>query len=461
MENQKELKITRPLMLSAFAAALAGLLFGFDTAVIAGVVPALEKIYALNPWGKGFTVSIALLGTMLGALSASLPADKIGRRDSLKITGVLFFVSAVGCALAWGWHSMLVFRFVGGVGIGVASVIAPMYIAEIAPAKYRGVFVATFQGNIVGGILLAYLSNYIVSCFGLDADTLDWRVKLGVEALPAALFLIMLFFVPRSAYWLEKVGRRQEARAVLEKIAPESVDETIAEIDASLENARRLGNPPLLCKAFAFPLFLAFTISFFNQFSGINAVLYYINDIFSGTGLDENLSAVIVGAANFSFTILAMFLIDKLGRKTLLLIGACGTSLMLLAAALILKTGLWQGAMVYVLSTYIAFFAISQGAVIWVYISEIFPIAARAKGVSFGASAHWIFCFIIALIFPYMLGLDGKDFGLESVKLNGSFPFFLFFFMTVLQLVVVAAAYPETKGVPLELVQQKMRFFKR
>ncbi|MBR4597605.1 MAG: sugar porter family MFS transporter [Opitutales bacterium] len=460
MENQNELKITRPLMLSAFAAALAGLLFGFDTAVIAGVIPSLEKVYALDEWGKGFTVSIALLGTMLGALCASLPADKLGRRDSLKITGALFFVSAVGCALAWGWHSMLFFRFVGGVGIGVASVIAPMYIAEIAPAKYRGVFVATFQGNIVGGILLAYLSNYIVSLFGFDANSLDWRVKLGVEALPAALFLTMLFFVPRSAYWLVKVGRRNEARAVLEKIAPGAEGETIAEIDASLESARRLGNPPLLCRAFAFPLFLAFTISFFNQFSGINAVLYYINDIFSGTGLDENLSAVIVGAANFSFTILAMFLIDKIGRKTLLLIGACGTSLMLLAAAAILKTGQMQGAMVYVLSVYIAFFAMSQGAVIWVYISEIFPIAARAKGVSFGASAHWIFCFIIALVFPYMLKLDGADFGFESVKLNGSFPFFLFFFMTIVQLAVVAVFYPETKGVPLERLREKMKFFR-
>lgn len=438
------------LFLSAIASALGGLLFGFDTAVIAGVTESVSNLYALSDWGTGFTVSIALLGTMLGAVVASLPAEKFGRRDSLKLTGILFLASAIGCAFAWDWYSLLFFRFIGGVGIGLASVIAPMYIAEISPTKWRGIFVATFQWNIVAGILLAYLSNWIVSsCLSENAEIV-WRVKLGVEALPAFLFLIALLFIPRSPYWLMKVNRLDEAKSALEKLSPDSVSEVISEIRNSIANNATLGDSPLLCKKYFYPLFLAFTISFFNQFSGINAVLYYINDIFKTAGFDGNSSAVIVGLANFTFTIIAMTLIDKLGRKTLLLVGAAGTSLMLLFAALILKTSVMQGALVYVLSTYIAFFAISQGAVIWVYISEIFPVQVRAKGVSFGASMHWIFCYIIALIFPALVKMDGADLGLQGVKLNGSFPFFLFFAMTVLQLVVVLLLYPETKGKSLE-----------
>lgn len=455
---QNVVKMNFALLTSAVVAALAGLLFGFDTAVIAGVTKPLSKIYALGDWGQGLTVSIALWGTMLGAAFASWPADRIGRRDSLKITGVLFFVSAVGCAFAWNWHSMLFFRFVGGVGIGIASVIAPMYIAEIAPAKLRGIFVATFQGNIVAGILLAYFSNYIVSLCGLNPDSMEWRVKLGVEAVPAFLFLALLFFVGRSPYWLLKVGRKREAVAVLERISPSAVSETVLEIEKSISEVGRIGNSSLFCRAFFYPLFLAFSISFFNQFSGINAVLYYINDIFGQAGLDGNLSAVIVGGANLLFTVLAMFLIDRLGRKTLLLIGAAGTSLMLFFAGLILQTGAMQWALVYVLSIYIAFFAVSQGAVIWVYISEIFPVSVRAKGVSFGASAHWVFCSVIALVFPVLAALDGADFGLDGVRFNGSFPFYLFCLMTLAQFAAVFAFYPETKGVPLELVREKMKF---
>lgn len=457
---QNTIKMNSALLASAVVAALAGLLFGFDTAVIAGVTKPLSKIYALSEWGQGFTVSIALWGTMLGAAFASFPADKIGRRDSLKITGALFLLSALGCAFAWDWHSMLFFRFAGGVGIGIASAIAPMYIAEIAPAKLRGVFVATFQGNIVFGILLAYFSNYIVSLFGFNPDLTEWRIKLGVEALPAFLFLVLLFFVGRSPYWLLKVGRKSEAVAVLERISPDSVSETVLEIEKSIDEAGRLGNSSLFCKAFFYPVFLAFSISFFNQFSGINAVLYYINDIFAKAGLDGNLSAVVVGSANLLFTVLAMFLIDRLGRKTLLLIGAAGTSLMLFLAGLILQTQAAQWALVYVLSIYIAFFAVSQGAVIWVYISEIFPVSVRAKGVSFGASAHWVFCSVIALVFPILAALDGADLGFDGVRLNGSFPFYLFCLMTLVQFAVVFVFYPETKGVPLELVREKMKLGK-
>ena len=352
---------------------------------------------------------------------------------------------------------MLFFRFVGGLGIGAASVIAPMYIAEISPAKSRGLLVATFQWNIVAGILLAYLSNWIISSLGFDPLGAEWRLKLGIEAVPALVFFALLFFIPRSAYWLLKAGRRAEAEESLRKISPESVAETVAEIEESIENSRRLGNPPLLCRKFAYPIFLAVSIAFFNQFSGINAVLYYINGIFEDAGFDGNMPAVMVGLANFVFTIIAMSMIDRLGRKTLLLAGAFGTSAMLLAAALILKTQAHQEFLAAALCVYIAFFAMSQGAVIWVYISEIFPVSVRAKGLSLGASAHWIFCYIVAQLFPKMSGLEGADFGFESVRLNGSFPFFLFFATTLLQIAAVRIFYPETKGIPLETVQKSFK----
>ncbi len=446
MDNVR--RVNGTLFLSAFAAALAGLLFGFDTAVISGVTESLRGVYSLDSGALGFTVSVALWGTIAGALFASCPGDRIGRRDSLKITGLLFLLSALGCAFATGWGVFVFSRFIGGLGIGAASVLAPMYIAEIAPARLRGRFVAAFQINVVGGILLAYLSNWLVGLSGLDPLGAEWRVKLGVEAVPAALFLWVLFYIPRSPRWLVKAGRGAEAAESLRLTGIEDVSAELSEIERSLAPEPGSGAASLFSRACLYPVFLAFSIAMFNQLSGINGLLYYINDIFSSAGFDRvsgDQQAVAIGCTNLVFTLAAMPLIDRVGRKTLLLVGAAGTSLAMLGAALVFYTGEHAPMLVWILVAYIAFFALSQGAVIWVYISEVFPNAVRARGQSLGSSTHWVFCAAVSYLFPVVS------------EYSKSLPFFFFAAMTVLQFATVLFFYPETKGVPLERIQSKMR----
>ena len=457
MQNTQN--FTRTLLLSAVAAALAGMLFGFDTAVIAGVEKTIKEIYGLDEWRHGFTISIALIGTMCGAVFASIPGDRIGRRDSLKITGVLFLVSALGCAFAWDWYSLVFFRFVGGLGIGAASVLAPMYIAEISPAAWRGRLVACFQINVVGGILLAYLSNYLIDLAGFDINSVEWRVKLGVEAVPAAAFLAMLYQIPRSPRWLVKSGRPEEAKESLKLIGEQNPEAELAQIQESLCCDEQTRSTRLFRKAYAFPIFLAFTIAMFNQLAGINGLLYYLNSIFESAGFGKVSSAqqsVIIGATNFAFTLLAMTLIDRLGRKTLLLVGAVGTCAALCVASWIFYTNTNQGLLLWTLVAYIAFFALSQGAVIWVYISEIFPNSVRAKGQSLGSATHWVFCALITFLFPAAAKLTSLTVGGETFEFNSSLPFMFFALMTFIQFFVVLFFYPETKGVPLEDMQKRM-----
>ena len=439
------MNINAYLLRSTAVAALGGLLFGFDTAVIAGATHQLTEAYQLSPGALGLTVASALWGTILGALFAGIPGDRFGRRDSLRAMAVLYVISALGCAVAWDWYSLVFFRAIGGLGIGGSSVLGPMYIAEIAPAKWRGRLVGFFQFNVVGGILLAYLSNYIIGLEGFGEA--EWRWKLGVSAIPAILFFLLLFGIPRSPRWLIKKKRIDEARAVLIQIGEQNVEAELQDIRASLDVEHGHADEPLFQRKYRLPIFLAVSIGMFNQLSGINAILYYLNDIFAKAGFSKvsgDLQAVAIGATNLLFTIIAMSVIDKLGRKTLLLVGAVGTTACLAGVAFIFSTAKREDWLVWLLVGYIAFFAFSQGAVIWVYLSEVFPNRVRAKGQSLGSATHWIMNALISGIFPVM------------AKTSGAIPFVFFSVMMVVQFFVVLSLYPETKGASLEELQREL-----
>ena len=439
------MKLNAYLLKSAVVAALGGLLFGFDTAVIAGTTRALTDTYHLTPGTLGLTVASALWGTILGALFAGIPGDRYGRRDSLRGLAVLYFVSAIGCAFAWDWYSLVFFRFVEGLAIGGSSVLGPMYIAEISPPAWRGRLVGFFQFNVVFGILLAYFSNYVV---GLQQfGDVEWRWKLGVSAFPAALFLTMLFAIPRSPRWLVKMGRVDEARQVLQRTGEENYEQELAEIVESIDLEHGHGQESLFQRKYRIPIFLAVSIGMFNQLSGINAILYYLNDIFERAGFSKvsgDLQAVAVGATNLVFTIIAMTVIDRAGRKTLLLIGSVGLSACLAGVAVIFFSGRHQRFLVWLLIGYIASFAFSQGAVIWVFLSEVFPNRVRAKGQSLGSFSHWFMNALISGIFPRMAASSGGA------------PFVFFSLMMVLQFFVVLFLYPETKGITLEAMEKKL-----
>lgn len=420
-------------------AALAGLLFGFDTAVIAGVTGDLTRLFALTPETLGVTVSAALWGTLVGALFAGKPGDAFGSRDSLRVLAILYFVAGLGCALAPSWTAFLVFRFICGLAIGGSSVLAPVYIAEIAPPRHRGFLVGLFQLMIVTGILVAYLSNATIA--GLIDGDAAWRWKLGVTAAPALLFFILLFAIPNSPRWLIAKGRREDANMAMARIGGPTTE--LDRIEEALER-----DPPgekLSWHRHRRPMMLAILIAMFNQLAGINAVLYYLNDIFARAGsLSPDRQAVMIGIANLVFTLAGMALIDRLGRKTLLLAGAAGMTLCLAAAAGVLFGALDNALMLPALVGFIAFFATSQGAVIWVYISEIFPTPVRARGSALGASTHWLMNALIAGIFPVL------------VAWSPGAPFVIFAAAMVVQFVVVAAVFPETKGVDLDDMAQRL-----
>ncbi len=439
------MKLNGTLVKSAIVAALGGLVFGFDTAVISGTISALTQTYGLTPATVGVTVASALLGTVFGAMLAGFPGEKYGRRDSLRITGVLYLVSALGCALAWSWGSLVAFRLIGGLGIGASSVLGPMYIAEIAPPRMRGRLVGLFQFNIVFGILLAYFSNYTIVQMQLGAS--EWRWEFGVAALPTAAFFILLFTIPRSPRWLVKQGRVDEARSVLQLIGEQDYERELQEIVESIRSEQQETGERLFSRRHALPIFLAVSIGIFNQLSGINAILYYLPDIFMHAGFSKvssNLQAVVIGGTNLLFTVIAVSVIDKIGRKILLLIGAAGTASCLAGVAAIFFTKQHEEWLLWLLVSYIAFFAFSQGAVIWVYLGEVFPNAVRAKGQSLGSFSHWIMNFAISLVFPLMAAS------------SGAYPFIFFAAMTALQFFVVLFVFPETKGISLEEMQRKL-----
>ncbi len=444
--SEYKMKPNAYLLKSTVVAALGGLLFGFDTAVISGTTSDLTQVYHLTPDLLGVTVSSALIGTILGAMLAGIPGDRYGRRDSLRVMAVLYIVSALGCAFAWNWSALVFFRFIGGLGIGGSSVLGPMYIAEIAPASWRGRLVGVFQFNVVGGILLAYFSNFLVGVhhFSLDAD---WRWKFGVAALPATLFFALLFAIPRSPRWLVKRGRIDEGREILRLTGETNYEQELRDIVESIDAEHGRADEPLFSKKYGFPIFLAVTIGMFNQLSGINAILYYLNDIFAFAGFSKvsgDLQAVVVGLTNLIFTMIAVSVIDKVGRKKMLLVGALGTAACLGGVAAVFSTEKSQGLLLWLLVGFIASFAFSQGSVIWVYISEVFPNRVRAKGQSLGSLSHWLMNAAISFAFPALAAR------------SKSIPFMFFSAMMVLQFFVVLLVYPETKGLTLEEMQKKL-----
>jgi sugar porter (SP) family MFS transporter len=438
----------------SIVAALAGFIFGFDTVVISGANQPIKELWHTTPLFHGFFImSMALWGTVLGSIFGGIPTEKFGRKKVLLWVGILFAISAFGSAFATGPYIFSFFRFIGGVGIGVSSVVAPTYISEISTPKTRGRLVAMYQFNIVFGILIAFLSNYFLQGVG---GANDWRWMLGVLAIPALIYTIMVFYVPESPRWLiTKKNDLLNAKLILEETGVENVDAEIASIISSNKHEESKGvTTPFFSVRHKKIIWLAFFIAFFNQLSGINFILYYAPEILSRIGLgagESLLNSIAIGGTNLIFTFVGLYLIDRLGRKTLMIIGSVGYIISLAMVAYAFKT---QGSPVFLLSfllLFIASHAIGQGAVIWVFLSEIFPNKIRAMGQSFGASIHWVFAAIITLITPVFL--DEKNGILKDA------PWIIFAFlagMMVLQLIWVLTKMPETKGVSLEALEKKL-----
>lgn len=438
--------MSKKILLWSITAALAGFLFGFDVVVISGADKKLQELWQSSDSFHGWVVmGMALWGTVVGAIFGGKPTNIYGRKNTLIAIGVLFAFSAIGSALANDPYIFALFRFIGGIGVGASTIAAPAYISEISPAKERGKLVAMYQFNIVFGILIAFLSNYLLSGSGEN----DWRWMLGVEAIPAVLYILFALKLPKSPRWLLSKNRIEEAKKVLAIINPDiDVEQQLKSIDGG--NKKPDTSETIFIKKYRFPLVLAFLIAFFNQFSGINAFLYYAPRIFEEAGLGEStalLSSVGIGVTNLIFTLLGVFLIDKLGRKTLMYFGSIGyiISLSLVAMAFFLN---WSGMAVPIfLFLFIAAHAVGQGAVIWVFISEIFPNHLRASGQSFGSTTHWVLAALIPSLIPYLF----------SHPAIGAGVVFLFFAaMMVLQLLFVAFMMPETKGKTLEELEELM-----
>ena len=433
------------LLRSVAVTALGGSLLGFDTAVISGATQSLTHTFALTPGELGITVSAALWGTVVGAIGAGPLGRRLGARTSLLLLAAFYVVSAIGCAVSPAWAPLLLFRFIGGLGMGGSSVIAPVYIAEVAPSAWRGRLVGAFQINIIVGILLAYFSNYLIGLGSFGA--LEWRWELGVAAIPAVIFLVTLLGNPPSARWLAMQGRRQEARETLLKLGSRDPDAELALILASLDEPRSAQADRLFQWRHRRPITLAILLATFNQLIGINAVLYYLNDIFAMAGFSrtsQNLQAVAVGAVMLVATLLALSMIDRFGRRTLLLVGSVGLAVCLAGIAGIFHTHTYERALLLFVIGYVGFFAFSQGAVIFVYLSEIFPNRVRAQGQSLGCSTHWVMNALISAAFPVLAAESAAG------------PFVVFLIMVVLQFVAVLLFFPETSGVSLEEMQKRI-----
>ena len=435
------------LLISAIVAALGSLLFGFDTAVISGTTEALRQVYTLNDNLLGFTVSSALLGTMVGSLLVGRPADWWGRRPVLAMLAVVFVIAALGCALAWNWYALLFFRWLGGVAVGGASVVCPMYITEIAPARRRGLLVAVSQLNIVLGMLVAYFSNYlVVRILGADHPS-AWRWMFGVMMLPAVAFLLTALLIPESPRWLVKKGRRQEAESVLARFGHASPTQEAGDIQESLKAEIGGAHQRLFQAKYLKPLLLACMIAAFNQLDGINAVLYYASDIFRMAGADKAgalMQSVIIGVANLVMTVLAMSLIDRVGRKALLLVGSVTFVMSHVLAAWVFAIHAQGWIVLVALMGIVGTHAYSQGAVVWVIINELLPNAVRASGSAAVTCLVWVLCLGVSWSFPVV-----------AAK-SGAYAFGFFALMMVLQFFMVLKFLPETKGVSLEELQKRL-----
>ena len=438
---------SKKILFWSITVAFGGFIFGFDTAVISGAEQTIQKLWGLSDTMIGQTVAMALYGTVIGALFGGFPADRFGRKTTLFWISILYFVSAVGSAMAPEVYTLMFFRFIGGLGVGASSVVAPMYISEISPANKRGQLTALFQFNIVVGIMIAYLSNYFIGGAGGD----NWRSMLGVEAFPAFIFIIMILFVPRSPRWLiVKRGLVEEAKRVLEIIDPLTAEAQLKSIQLHQESNDHIGLKKFFSGKFNRPIILAFLIAFFNQLSGINAIIYYSPRIFAETGMEEGsalLSSVGVGVVNLVSTVIGMVLIDRMGRKFLMYICSVGYVVTLGLISIAFYTGIGSGTMLVpiLIFAFIASHAVGQGAVIWVFISEIFPNSVRSYGNSLGSGTHWVFAALIAATFPYI-----------ASTLGGGTTFAIFAFIMVFQLLFVWKMMPETKNKSLEEIEEML-----
>lgn len=432
-----------PIRISLIAA-LGGFLFGFETAVISGAEKTIQQLWSLNSFWQGFTVAASLIGTVAGSLIAGIPAQKYGRKMVLSIIAVMYLFSAIGCATTSAWLLFVVFRMIGGLAVGASSVVGPMYISEVSPAHLRGRLAGSFQLMIVTGIFIAYLTNFLFVGMGDEG----WRWMLGIMVIPAALFAILLRFIPESPRWLVLNHRDEEARRIFEKTG--EVD-AISLVRAEHESSGNGMKESLFNGKYNKPMLYAVLLAMFNQLSGINAILYYAPRIFEMAGFDKAdayLQPVYIGASNLLFTLLAMTVIDKFGRKTLLLIGCVGmiVFLALTANAFASAEGMHGGVLIYLIG-FIAFFAFSQGAVIWVFISEIFPNSVRSQGGSLGSFTHWMMAAIISWTFPMIV---------ESSEKGGFYSFIFYSIMMLLSFIFIWKFLPETKGKSLEQIQKEL-----
>lgn len=447
------MKSSPVLILSAVVAALGGFLFGFDTAVISGTTHWLESYFNLNNATLGFTVASAILGTVAGAVVVGRPSDRFGRRQVLFVLALLYLGSAIGSALAQDWYMFLIYRFLGGIGVGGSSVVAPIYIAEITPARKRGRMVAIVQFNVVTGMLIAYLSNYLIST--LNLGDVEWRWMLGVEALPAFLFFVLLFFIPRSPRWLVAKDRIEQAVGVLRKCGTDtgSVEEEIEEIKLSLEQEAGQRTEKLFTRKYRKPILLAVAIAIFNQLSGINALLYYAPHVFKMAGAGTSsalLQSVAIGGTFVIFTMLALSVIDRIGRRKLMIFGSVGYIISLGVTAWAFYTYGTDfdeaGGTVVLISilVFMASHSFGQGTVIWVFISEVFPNRVRARGQALGSFTHWFMAAVISWTFPVIADISGgHTFAFYTICMVG-------------QLLWVLLIMPETKGLTLESIQKRL-----
>jgi sugar porter (SP) family MFS transporter len=427
-------------------AALSGFLFGFDTVVISGADKALQELWPRGEFFHGWVImSSALWGTVIGAMFGGIPTDKWGRKPTLIAIGLLYFISALGSGLATDPWAFAIFRFIGGLGVGISTVVAPIFISEISPAKDRGKLVAMYQFSLVFGILMAFVSNFLLKDFGAE----PWRWMMGIEALPAFLYFILVFFIPESPRWLITVkGNIGLAIPTLQAMDPNTeADIQIERILADHKSSEKTDT--IWDSKYRFPLILAFFVSFFNQFSGINAFLYYAPRIFEIAGLEKSsalLSSIGVGVTNLIFTYIGLMLIDKLGRRQLMYIGSVGYIISLSLVSMAFFLGIKGVAVPIFFFLFIASHAIGQGAIIWVFISEIFPNHLRGQGTAFGTSVHWVFAAIIPAMVPWLF-----------TTIGAGTVFAIFAFMMVGQLIFTWKLMPETKGISLEDLEKKFK----
>jgi sugar porter (SP) family MFS transporter len=434
------------LIKTTLTGALGGLIFGFDIAVVSGVIDLVAQHFGLNGFEKGVTVAVGPVGTVIGCFAGGELGQRLGTRTALRYAAALYVAAAIATAFAVGWPMLLAMRFLSGLGLGAASVVGPVYITEMAPAQWRGRLVGLFQINVVTGIMLGYTSNYFVGRANLGS--LDWRVMMGTAAAPALLFFFLLFGIPRSPRWSATHNQVAEALAVLQEMGASDAKAELAEIQMALSEEHATVHEAVFQWKYRYPLFLAITIGAFNQLAGITAIFYYLHSIFAAAGFGSRSSyvqSVVVGATNWLFTLVGMAMIDHFGRKSLLVVGAIGDAFCLAGIAWLFDTGRHQEALLPLLVIFVAFFSLSQGAVIWVYIGEIFPTAVRAKGQGVGSASHWIMNTIIALYFPVLVH-----------RFSEGTPFVFFAAATAVQFVVVMLFYPETKGQTLEQLQRKL-----